>query len=281
MRSTEPLAIIRQHWHLVKNGTPDQLAGLINQLRPFLKLIARGLMPDWIVSKADDSDVVQDTLSRATQSASRFQGESPEEFWAWLITIQRNEINHLLEKFKAARRDFTREQTLDVNDSLTDGRNTEAEISRQETIVLRERTLKTLRPDDQMVIRLRIYQGKSLLQIAQLMDREYESVKKLYSRAILKWKRACDEQAACNQNSPDLQSPKDELSWQANWVIRDNILQTLSSEDQKVIRLRIHEGKSLQEIAQLLGIEQDTIRKVYTRAIRKLKRSWDDHHKNG
>lgn len=195
MSQTDPLSIIRHHWKLVKEGTPDQLAGLINQLRPFLKPLARGLMPDWISSKADDSDVARDTSARALKGISQFQGDTAEEFWAWIITIQRNEINHLLEKFRAARRELTREQGLDAGETLADGRSPDVELNRQEANELREKVLLTLKPEDQMVIRLRVHSGKSLRETAELMGREYEAIKKMYARAIVKWKQAWDEQA--------------------------------------------------------------------------------------
>lgn len=193
MSHLTPLLLIKQRWDELVSGDPDRVARVINELRPQLQQLSKTLIPEQIVSKADDSDVAQDTATRAIRAYSQFKGDSPEEFWAWLVAIQRNEVNRLTERYRAASRELAREQSLDAVQELADHREPEVDLARREDEEIREKVLLTLKPDDQAVIRWRIFERRDLREISILMDREYEAVKKLFARAVVRWKNGCDK----------------------------------------------------------------------------------------
>ena len=179
--------------HELTAGDPDQVARVINLLRPHLKQLSKSLLPGWKSTKADDSDVAQESMTRAIVAFHQFKGDSPEQFWAWLVAIQRNEVNRLLERFAAAPREMMHEQPLHNTPELPGGRSPEVELSQRENAELRAKVLATLRKDDQAIIRLRLFEQRVYKEIALLMNREYEAVKKLHMRAIARWRHGCDQ----------------------------------------------------------------------------------------
>lgn len=190
MTSATPLEIIRRDWTAVQGGSPDEFAALLNQLRPYLRPLAARLLPYQLAAKADESDIAQLATTRALLAIGQFNGDTPELFWAWLKAIQRNEVNRLIETYWAARRSVEREQALaDAAAVPAPGAD---DSTAGNIAAAREAALRTLKPDDQTVIRLRLYEQKEYAAIAVLMGREYEAVKKLFARAVARWKRACD-----------------------------------------------------------------------------------------
>ena len=194
MNHSEAIAIIREHWALDEAGTPDQLAGLINKLRPYLLPLGRGSLPAWLAPKADDSDLAQETSIRALDGISRFTGKTPERFWCWLIVIQRNEARHLAERFQAVRRDIRNERLLNPDNDVADRGSVLKELMDRELNDIRVKVLKTLDPVDQRIIRLRIFEGANLREAAESMDMDYATARKRFARAIIRWKLACDRQ---------------------------------------------------------------------------------------
>lgn len=64
--------------------------------------------------KFDESDVVQETLLQAHRTKHQFQGHTEGEFLAWLRKILARRLLDLYRKFGRAKRDVTRERSLDV-----------------------------------------------------------------------------------------------------------------------------------------------------------------------
>lgn len=193
MNNVSPLLLIKTHWTDLKSGDERIVAQVVNQLRPHLQHIAKSILPEKVVSKADDSDVAQDTAIRATQCFSQFKGDTPEAFWAWLVAIQRNEVNRIIERYDAARRQIGRELSLTEIQEIPARTQPENEWNSKEALEILAEILRTLKPDDQAIIRMRIYERQDLREIATRMGRNYQAVKRLYSRAIVRWRVECNK----------------------------------------------------------------------------------------
>src|SRR5262245_57488511 len=77
-----------------KSGAPGAEEGSCGELgcrfedcRPYLLLVARGVMGPRLRVKLDASDIVQETFLEAQRHLGRFRGKTPTEFRAWLREI--------------------------------------------------------------------------------------------------------------------------------------------------------------------------------------------------
>jgi RNA polymerase sigma-70 factor (ECF subfamily) len=62
--------------------------------------------------RVDPSDIVQQTLLHAHRAASQYRGKSDAELAGWLRQILANELAHQLRDNRRAKRDITREQSV-------------------------------------------------------------------------------------------------------------------------------------------------------------------------
>ncbi len=164
---------------------------MLTDLRPYLRPLAAAKLPPRVAVKEDESDMAQLTAMRTIAAIRQFHGDTPEQFWAWVVAIQRNEVNHIIEKYRAARRSVEREQALAEEAAVPDKARPDDDLARREQQDLHAAGLRALRPDDQTVIRLRVFERRSFAEIAGAMDRECEAAKKLFVRAVRHWREAC------------------------------------------------------------------------------------------
>ena len=68
-------------------GDVDALGALLEQFRPYTRMVARG------AGRPDDADLVQDAFLVAHRAFPRFRGESVAQFVAWLRTLTRRTAN--------------------------------------------------------------------------------------------------------------------------------------------------------------------------------------------
>ena len=92
-----------------RQGDESSLWRLTDGLRPYLKALVRKELGAELQGKVDDSDVVQQSLIRATNKFSEFHGDNLEGWQAWLIAITRNEARNTARFWHQQRRDAFRE----------------------------------------------------------------------------------------------------------------------------------------------------------------------------
>ena len=98
-----------------RGGNTTSLGLLLEKLRGSLAQLTRqGLAAD-LQSKADDGDLVQEALAVACRQFASFQGDSEQEFAAWLRTILRNVLRHFIRDFCNRGKRAGREVSLDSN----------------------------------------------------------------------------------------------------------------------------------------------------------------------
>jgi RNA polymerase sigma-70 factor (ECF subfamily) len=148
--------------------------------------------------RVDPSDVVQQTLLQAHRAAAQYRGSSDAELAGWLRQILANELAHQLRDHRRAKRDITREQSIQQSveaSSLrlerllaSDDPGPQSEAARRERGVHIAHALATL-PDAQRASielhywhhwtlqRIAEHQGKSKSAVAGAIRRGLKSLK--------------------------------------------------------------------------------------------------------
>jgi RNA polymerase sigma-70 factor, ECF subfamily len=165
---------------------------LLELYRNYLRLLARTWLNGAARGKADPSDLVQETLLRASRGFDEFRGTGEAELVAWLRQILARQFADLVRRLRADRRDVGREQPLDrtLRDKLHDMAASSfsspaAAATRRELGVLLADALAQLSPPRREVIVLRNLEELDWPEIAKRMSKSESAVRKLWARALL------------------------------------------------------------------------------------------------
>ncbi len=177
-----------------KDGSSEAREQLLEHIQGYMSLMAKQNSPTNLQGKFGTSDIVQQSLAQVIRGFDGFRGSSKGEFYAWLKTIVANEAKKLQRDFHRDKRDVKRERQLanDVSGSgigfvPTDMQPTpRANAIAAEQIQQLHGALQRLPNDYAQVIRLRSLERLSFKDVAQQMNRSFDSVTKLWYRAILK-----------------------------------------------------------------------------------------------
>ncbi len=149
---------------------------------------------DWDVSK----DIISETFLKAYTHLGRYRwlGISVA---AWLYRIATNEVNQYFRRGKYAPASLDQLHD-DFNFDLRDhapGEREEAErqLAEYQDFLAVQATLKTLDVKYQEVIALRFFEEKSILQIAEILDKPEGTVKSLLSRGLEKIRQRVERSA--------------------------------------------------------------------------------------
>ena len=102
--------------HLIqgaREGSEARLDELLGACRHYLRVLATACLHRDLRSKADASDVVQDTLLKAHQRFGQFRGNTEGEWVAWIKQILVRNIADLNRRFSLAGHDVSRETSLE------------------------------------------------------------------------------------------------------------------------------------------------------------------------
>lgn len=150
--------------------------------------IARRL-PGRLRRKVSVADVLQDSLLAAYDGREGLRDSNERAFRAWLLTIADSKAVDAIRRFeRAAKRDARREVTraLRAGTAAYAGRTaTPSQVAiGAETRVLAQRAMRRLSPDYREVLRLTRHEHLSLGEAGECMGRGREATKKLYARAM-------------------------------------------------------------------------------------------------
>jgi RNA polymerase sigma-70 factor (ECF subfamily) len=180
-----------------KAGDRQAVAELLGLYRNYLLLLARVHIDANLQSKADPSDLVQETCLMAARDLPQFRGETEAEFVAWLRAILANTGAAMVRRFRGTQsrnvgREWRFEQQLDRS-SVALGRLAAAPdvspsriASRREAAVVLADALARLPNEYRDVLVLYHLEGLSLEDVAARMGRSVPSVRGLRTRAVLK-----------------------------------------------------------------------------------------------
>jgi RNA polymerase sigma-70 factor (ECF subfamily) len=170
-----------------REGDSSSLGLLLDEFRPYLKLLAQRAMDGQLAGRVDSSDVVQQTYLSAVRKFEEFTGADADALAGWLQLIhERNLIDTARKHLVAEKRAVGREETLIENEALDDVELTSpSQRLMQGESAVRLAQVLALLPDDQSdAIRLRHLDGWSLEKIAERMDRSKRAVAGLLHRGM-------------------------------------------------------------------------------------------------
>ena len=161
---------------------------ICRQVQDRLDQMARQHLDAKLRRKLNPSDIVQATLTRMVQGFDDFRGSSSAEFYGWLNSILKNEVNSTRRDFQRQRRDVRREteptsavvRDQRANDVLPDQR-----LQTQEKMARFREVIDRLSSDQAQVIQLRSIQELPFEEVARQMDRSVNAVSKLWGRALI------------------------------------------------------------------------------------------------
>ncbi len=175
-----------------RSGDPAAVNALFEAVRPCLRGWAAELLSPDVQAKVASSDLVQESLAEAHAALPQFQGRTTAEFLAWLRSIQQRNALTAHTRYLRQKRDVGREVSLEAVPPPAAGQTPSAEAIANEQADQVQRVFRRLPPDMQQVLELRHFQERPYPEVAQQMGRTEAAVRKLYARALLRWKREVD-----------------------------------------------------------------------------------------
>jgi RNA polymerase sigma-70 factor (ECF subfamily) len=182
-------------------GEAAALGPLLELYRNYLALLARVQIGRRLQGKVDDSDLVQETFLEAHRDFASFRGHTEAEFAGWLRQILARNLANLVRHYLATQRRNARLErdlvdALDRSSAALDGglrapvSSPSQRAARREQAVLLADALERLPADYREVIILRYLEGLAPPEVAERLGRSVESVRKLWTRALVQLRRA-------------------------------------------------------------------------------------------
>jgi RNA polymerase sigma-70 factor (ECF subfamily) len=182
---------IRQLLAAARRGESDAIGRIFEAARGRLMLLAHREFPADIRAKVGPSDVIQETALDMHRDFSRFVGTTAEECFAWLREILRHNMVDAVRRYRTSmKRRSTREVSLShaerrqADAFMAAGRPPDGSAIRREEAAVLGDVLARLPDEYQRVLRLRYWGGMAFVDMAPLLGRSPEAVRKLWFRAV-------------------------------------------------------------------------------------------------
>lgn len=173
-----------------RTGDGEALGKLLASCQAYLSLLANRELGLDLRRKVGASDLVQKTFLDAQKDIESFEGNTPQEFFAWVERILVNNLADCARQYRSTdKRQLDREVSID-QDSLPmdlpgdDSTPSSKAMAREEHEKLQE-AIDRLTEDYRTIIVLRNQERKPFEEIGRLMGRSTDAAKKLWGRAIL------------------------------------------------------------------------------------------------
>jgi RNA polymerase sigma factor (sigma-70 family) len=161
-----------------RRGDRVAFEALTSQVRSRLLDRIQGMVGQKLREKVDPEDVLQETFLRGLGSIERFEGRDEDAFLRWLDGIARNVVRNLGRK-RLWKKELELTRDVPAGDSSPSRRE-----RREERFERLSRSVESLSPDHQTVIRLARIEGLKLKEVARRMNRSESAVKNLLLRAM-------------------------------------------------------------------------------------------------
>lgn len=185
-----------------RGGATSALGVLLEAYRPFVRLLADQQWPTDLRGKLGISDLVQETYLEAARDFPAFRGTTEEEFASWLKRILCHNVINLAQRFRhTEKREIDKEIPLDdsgvganLRQMLPSREQTPSKNAMQRELSLAmARAFESLSEHYRQVIELRHRHHLSFMEIAQRMGRSEVAVRKLWTRAVEKWRQEVNQ----------------------------------------------------------------------------------------
>ena len=173
---------------------PGSSSQALERYRHYLIMLARSQLDPRLRSKLDPSDVVQQTMLEAHQNEDQFRGRGEAERLAWLRQILAHNLADALRGFRRAKRDIARERALQEALDKSSARvrawlaaeqsSPSQQAERSERAVQLANALAALPEAQREALALQHWQGWSLAQIGEHMDKSPAAVAGLIKRGL-------------------------------------------------------------------------------------------------
>lgn len=174
----------------------DALDQLFTRCRPYLGLAARTRIESWLKTKADASDLVQQTMLEAYRGFDRFVGQTEAEWLAWLRRILEHNAADFVRRFHGGKRQIGKELPLAApatdshsgmcRDPASPIDTPSQALAKLESELQLAAAVEQLAPDYREVIALRNLQRLPFEEVARRMNRSRPAAQMLWMRAIQK-----------------------------------------------------------------------------------------------
>lgn len=181
-------------------STNPQDSEQIERFRDYLMVLARGQLPPSVQGRLEASDVVQDTLLDAYRKWHQYKGDSPKELGGWLRSLLACNLVDAVRFQHRSKRDARREQSIrqELDDSAvglqqllaTDDSTPSIKLAREEKLAHLGSALIQLPDAQRDVILLRYRDSKSLVEIAEQMNKTRVAVAGLLKRGLANLREA-------------------------------------------------------------------------------------------
>ena len=186
---------------MVNEAQSDELP--FDQFRAYLRFLARTQLDQQLGRKVDPSDIVQQTLLQAHRARQQFRGTTSGEMAAWLRQILARVIVHTSRDYNSLKRDVRRERSLQhsLNHSSVclerflqaEGSSPSHNLERDERALLLAEALESLPDAQREAIVLQYWQGCSLAEIGERMERSPAAVAGLLHRGLKKLRSVLEQ----------------------------------------------------------------------------------------
>ncbi len=192
--------------HRARQGDAEALTRLLDLYRSYLRLFSRVQVDRCLQSKADLSDLIQETMFIAHRSFHEFRGDTERELVAWLRQILASRLAHLIRRYKTQRRDVRLE--IELGEGLSRSSLVASQLAssysspsrqavRREEAVLLADAIAELSEDHREVLILHHFQHLPFNEVATRMAaRTEDATKKLWVRALLALKDRIEQHFA-------------------------------------------------------------------------------------
>ncbi len=172
-------------------GSAEALGELFEACPGYLLTVAESELAADVKVKEAASDLVQDTFLEAQRDFERFHGATEAELLAWLRRLLLNNVANVTRRYRTGKHSVEREAALDGQakqdlhaslPAVSDSPSGQA-VAKEQAAAL-ARALERLPDDYRQVLRLRYQEGRQFEEIAAMMGRSANAVRKLFARAV-------------------------------------------------------------------------------------------------
>jgi RNA polymerase sigma-70 factor (ECF subfamily) len=166
----------------------------LERYRHYLELLARLELQPHFRSKLGASDIVQQTLLKATKNLGQFRGASEAELVAWLKRILSTTLIDAIREFQGAKRNVALERSLELSldqssarlEGLLEANSTSPSehVLRHEQLLRMSEALARLPEDQRLVLEMHYLQGCPVAALAADLGRTERSVAGLVRRGL-------------------------------------------------------------------------------------------------
>jgi RNA polymerase sigma-70 factor (ECF subfamily) len=176
---------------LARQGSQAALGQILEHCRPYLLLVANQEVPTDLQGKIGPSDLVQESLFRASQKYAAFQGETEAELRGWLRRILLNKIVDQTRHFRSTgNRAVDREiewanvPADELTRSLANDESPSAQLMLAEQLEQLQQALERLPDACRQLIQWRNYERLTFKEIGNRLGLTAEAARKAWARAI-------------------------------------------------------------------------------------------------